>query len=87
LMERVVSFSESMDENEEILSLVDSPEKLRRVIASEVTLASYSEDDNAEYGLVLCTLTEQGFVFTHVSPPCVFRTLLYQRNLTSNETK
>jgi hypothetical protein len=68
-MERVVSFSESMDENEEILSLVDSPEKLRRVIASEVTLASYSEDDNAEYGLILCTLTEQGFVFTHVSRP------------------
>lgn len=64
---RVVSFRQNTDENEDILSLVDTPERLRRVIASEVTISPYSDDHNADYGLVLCSLTEQGFVLTHVS--------------------
>lgn len=65
-MNRVFSFRQNAQETEDILSLVDSPERLRRVIASEVTISPYADNDNADIGLVLCSLTEQGYFLTHV---------------------
>lgn len=63
-LEKVVSFQGPNDDPDEDLSAVLGSSELKTLLAADVTLSG-DEDDNE---LILCCLTENGFVTTHVRP-------------------
>lgn len=76
-LERIVTFQGDSDTDTSLRSIVGSNPRLRSLRASELAISSYSglSVESNECGLLLCCLTENGYVTTHVSNAVLFANL------------
>jgi hypothetical protein len=70
-LERTVSFQSNKSTEPELCSIVGNDARLFSLRASELAISSFSGErtQDKENGLVLCSLTDNGYVLTHVRTP------------------
>jgi hypothetical protein len=68
-LERIVTFQGNSDTDTSLRSVAGSDPRLHSLRASELAISYYagSSVESSDYGLLLCCLTGNGFVTTHVS--------------------